>query len=40
MGKGDKKTFRGKLFKGSFGNSRPGRRPKPAEGKAAPARKR
>jgi 30S ribosomal protein S31 len=23
MGKGDKKTRRGKIFKGSFGNSRP-----------------
>ncbi|MCX8473479.1 MAG: 30S ribosomal protein THX [Sediminibacterium sp.] len=23
MGKGDKKSFRGKLFKGSFGKSRP-----------------
>ena len=23
MGKGDKKTFRGKIFKGSYGNRRP-----------------
>lgn len=25
MGKGDKRTFKGKLFKGSHGKSRPGR---------------
>jgi 30S ribosomal protein S31 len=26
MGKGDKKTKRGKIFKGSFGKSRPAKR--------------
>ncbi len=30
MGRGDKKTKKGKIFKGSFGNSRPAN-PKPAE---------
>jgi ribosomal small subunit protein bTHX len=25
MGKGDKRTFRGKVFKGSHGKTRPGR---------------
>ena len=30
MGRGDKKTKKGKTFKGSFGNSRPSR---PAAGK-------
>ena len=35
MGKGDKKTKKGKIFKGSFGKSRPA---KPAK-KAAPAKK-
>lgn len=25
MGKGDKRSFKGKIFKGSFGNSRPRR---------------
>ncbi len=29
MGRGDKKTKKGKIFKGSFGNSRPAN-PKPA----------
>jgi ribosomal small subunit protein bTHX len=29
MGKGDKRSFKGKVFKGSYGNSRP-RRKKPA----------
>jgi len=28
MGKGDKRTFRGKLFKGSHGKSRPHRKKK------------
>ena len=28
MGKGDKRSFKGKLFKGSFGKTRP-RHPKP-----------
>ena len=32
MGKGDKKTKRGKIFKGTFGKSRPKRkRTKPAQ---------
>jgi len=35
MGRGDKKTKKGKIFKGSFGKSRPA---KPAK-KAAPAKK-
>jgi ribosomal small subunit protein bTHX len=30
MGKGDKRTFRGKLFNKSHGKNRPGRTPKPA----------
>jgi 30S ribosomal protein S31 len=34
MGRGDKKTKRGKIFKGSFGKSRPAN-PKPAPKKAA-----
>ena len=29
MGKGDKKTKRGKIFKGSFGKSRPKAKKKP-----------
>ena len=29
MGKGDKKTKRGKIFKGSFGKSRPAKVKKP-----------
>jgi 30S ribosomal protein S31 len=33
MGRGDKKTKKGKIFKGSFGKSRPAR---PASKKAAP----
>jgi ribosomal small subunit protein bTHX len=36
MGKGDKRTFRGKLYKGSHGKSRPGRAVKKQE----PAKKR
>jgi len=36
MGRGDKKTKKGKIFKGSFGKSRPAN-PKPAAKKAAPA---
>lgn len=31
MGRGDKKTKKGKIFKGSFGKSRPARQPKKAE---------
>jgi 30S ribosomal protein S31 len=30
MGKGDKRTKKGKIFRGSFGKTRPGRRPKKA----------
>ena len=30
MGKGDKRTFRGKLFNGSHGKNRPGRVKRPA----------
>lgn len=36
MGRGDKKTKKGKIFKGSFGKSRPAR---PAAKKEAPAKK-
>jgi 30S ribosomal protein S31 len=36
MGRGDKKTAKGKRFQGSFGKSRPA---KPAKKKAAPAKK-
>jgi 30S ribosomal protein S31 len=36
MGRGDKKTKKGKIFKGSFGKSRPA---KPAKKSAAPAPK-
>jgi 30S ribosomal protein S31 len=36
MGRGDKKTKKGKIFKGSFGKSRPANPAKPAT-KAAPA---
>ena len=42
MGKGDKRTFRGKLFKGSHGKTRPGRMDKkaavPTPPRAKPAR--
>lgn len=38
MGRGDKKTKKGKIFKGSFGKSRPANPAKPAK-KAAPAEK-
>jgi 30S ribosomal protein S31 len=34
MGRGDKKTKKGKIFKGSFGKSRPA---KPAKKSVAPA---
>ena len=33
MGKGDKKTKRGKIFKGSFGKSRPAKAKKTAKKK-------
>jgi len=36
MGRGDKKTKKGKTFKGSFGKSRPARRAKKTEVAAAP----
>jgi len=36
MGRGDKKTKKGKIFKGSFGKTRPA---KPAAKKAAPKKK-
>lgn len=28
MGKGDKRSFKGKVFKGSYGKSRPRKKPK------------
>ena len=31
MGKGDKRSFKGKVFKGSFGKSRPRHKKKAAE---------
>jgi 30S ribosomal protein S31 len=34
MGKGDKKTKRGKIFKGSFGKSRPAKRKRITKKKA------
>lgn len=37
MGKGDKRTFKGKVFKGSFGKSRPRHVKKKTE--AAPVQK-
>jgi 30S ribosomal protein S31 len=39
MGKGDKRTMRGKIFKGSYGKSRPhDPKKKPAAPKAKPTR--
>ena len=39
MGKGDKRTLRGKIFKGSYGKSRPHTaKKKAAPGKSAPKR--
>ena len=38
MGKGDKRTRRGKLFKGTYGKKRPHKKPKPKKG-AAPVKK-
>jgi 30S ribosomal protein S31 len=35
MGRGDKKTAKGKRFKGSFGKSRPAKKATPAKKKAA-----
>ena len=34
MGKGDKRSFKGKVFKGSYGKTRPRKKPKTA---AAPS---
>jgi 30S ribosomal protein S31 len=39
MGKGDKRTRRGKIFRGSFGKTRPAEPKKPARPKAKPAAK-
>ena len=36
MGRGDKKTKKGKIFKGSFGKSRPANTPKVKTAAAAP----
>jgi len=36
MGRGDKRSFKGKVFKGSFGKTRP-RHPKPKAGAASTA---
>ncbi len=37
MGKGDKRTLRGKIFKGSYGNTRPQGGKKKGAAKAKPA---
>ena len=37
MGRGDKRTFRGKIFAGSYGNTRPQKVKKKAAAKAAGA---
>jgi 30S ribosomal protein S31 len=39
MGRGDKRSFKGKVFKGSFGKSRPRKKPQPAAATSATARK-
>jgi 30S ribosomal protein S31 len=39
MGRGDKKTKKGKIFKGSFGKSRPAKPAKKSAPPAAPAAK-
>jgi len=39
MGKGDKKTFRGKVFKGSYGKTRPHHPKKKRSSKTATGRK-
>lgn len=39
MGRGDKKTKKGKIFKGSFGKSRPANKPKTTEATAAKSEK-
>jgi len=38
MGKGDQRTRRGKLFRGSYGKTRPGRQKKNKKKKAPPAK--
>ena len=37
MGKGDKKTKRGKIWRGTYGNARRKKRPKPEKNKEQPA---
>ena len=37
MGRGDKRTFRGKIYAGSYGNTRPQHRKKKGANKPAPA---
>lgn len=37
MGKGDKRTKRGKIRRGTFGNARRRKRPKPEKNKQQPA---
>ena len=39
MGKGDKRSFKGKVFKGSFGKTRPRHQKKAATGTAAATQK-
>ena len=39
MGKGDKRSFKGKVFKGSYGKTRPRHGKKAATGAAAQAKK-
>lgn len=36
MGKGDIKTYRGKLFNGSYGNKRPRKAKRPRKGQVIP----
>ena len=38
MGRGDKKTKKGKIFKGSFGKSRPAKAAKPKKEEATQAK--
>jgi 30S ribosomal protein S31 len=39
MGRGDKRSFKGKVFKGSFGKSRPRTKKKSTTGPATPRKK-
>ena len=39
MGRGDKRSFKGKVFKGSFGKSRPRKKKKTAAGVAGSTQK-